>query len=282
MAGDWIKMRVDLAGSPEVKGLARRTGLTRFDVVGRLHAVWSWADQHLRNCNAAGVTPADIDDEAEHVGFAQAMADEGWLKILSTGIAFPKFDRHNGKPAKERALTNKRVKRHRTATTVTPPLPEVEVEVEVISSVVTVTTEAPQPPAAAQEEPQPPLPPQAPDTSRIATVVRLCKAVKVESAPDNDPFIAKWINGLGASNAQIEKALAESRAPYRKPFPASLPLSYVDKVLGDIVAEDARAREAAARRATETQRVLEEQRTSAGLAVPMPDDFPKLGRRAAP
>lgn len=117
-------MRVDLRKDPAVKGIARRTGLDRFQVVGRLHAVWSWADQQLRNGNAVGVTAEDLDEEAEHPGFAQAMADERWLKILSTGLVFPDFDRHNGKPAKERALTAKRVKRHRDGAGVTPPLPE--------------------------------------------------------------------------------------------------------------------------------------------------------------
>lgn len=124
MAGDWIKMRVSLRGDPAVKGIARRTGLSRFEVVGRLHAVWSWADQNLGTGNAQGVTAADLDDEAEHPGFAQAMSEEGWLKILSTGLSFPNFDRHNGKPAKERALTAQRVKRHRNDASVTKPLPE--------------------------------------------------------------------------------------------------------------------------------------------------------------
>lgn len=119
MAGDWIKMRVDLVRDPAVKGISRELGISRFEVVGRLHSVWSWADQHLHSGDARGVTENDVDDEAGLEGFAKAMQKEGWLKILSTGISFPNFERHNGKPAKDRALTSKRTKRYRDANPVT-------------------------------------------------------------------------------------------------------------------------------------------------------------------
>lgn len=125
MAGDWIKMRCGLLGDPAVKGIARRLNINRYEVVGRLHAVWSWADQNVkRNGNADGVTLADLDEEAGVTGFAQSMVDEGWLEKLSTGLRFPDFEDHNGKPAKDRAVTAKRVKRFRNDATVTHPLPE--------------------------------------------------------------------------------------------------------------------------------------------------------------
>jgi hypothetical protein len=124
MAGDWIKMRVDLDDDPAVDVICVATGLERLAVVGRLWKLWAWADQQLHDGNAATVTVAFVDRKVEHVGFAEAMQKAGWLKILSTGISFPHFDRHNGKPAKERALTRDRVKRNRDAKGVTSPLPE--------------------------------------------------------------------------------------------------------------------------------------------------------------
>jgi hypothetical protein len=151
MAGDWIKMRVELRKDPAVKTMARALGISRFEVIGRLHAVWSWADQQLRDGNAPGVTLADLDEEAELPGFAKAMADAQWLKILSTGIVFVNFDEHNGKPAKERALTNKRVKRHRNADTVTEPLPEKR-RVFINTTTVANSTAAPQPPPKPEEK----------------------------------------------------------------------------------------------------------------------------------
>jgi hypothetical protein len=116
MAGDWIKMRTELPKDPAVKGIARRLGINRYEVVGRLHAVWSWADQQLRgDGNAAGVTLSDIDEESGLQGFAAAMLAEGWLEAGQSGITFPNFARHNGKTAKDRALTAKRVSKFRNA-----------------------------------------------------------------------------------------------------------------------------------------------------------------------
>lgn len=195
MAGDWIKMRVNLRSDLAVKGIARRTGLNRFDVIGRLHAVWSWADQHLRTGNALGVTAADLDEEAEHPGFAQAMADEQWLKILSTGLVFPYFDRHNGKPAKERALTSKRVKRHRNAdgtiSTVTPALTEKRREdVSNSSTTVAKSTGASQPDAEPPEEKARSTP--AATTKAVRKTQALLKAqreVEVAPKPENFPVV---------------------------------------------------------------------------------------------
>ena len=48
MAGDWIKMRRELAMDPDVVEIAAKSGLDEFGVVGRLHAVWSWRAKLLR------------------------------------------------------------------------------------------------------------------------------------------------------------------------------------------------------------------------------------------
>ena len=41
------------------------------------------------------------------------MAEVGWLKVSAEGLSFINFDRHNGETAKKRALTRRRVERHR-------------------------------------------------------------------------------------------------------------------------------------------------------------------------
>jgi hypothetical protein len=61
-----------------------------------------------------------IDGMVGSQGFAASMQKVGWL----TDDGVPNFDRHNGKPAKERALTQSRVKRLRNADGVTSALPE--------------------------------------------------------------------------------------------------------------------------------------------------------------
>ena len=131
MAGDWIKMRTDLHTDPAVIGIACAVGITEDEVVGKLHRVWSWADIQTVDGNAHSVSVSWIDRYLGVSGFAQAMCDAGWLTAKcsdgSAGVMFPNFDRHNGKTAKTRALTAKRVAKHKENTNgdsvskVTPP-----------------------------------------------------------------------------------------------------------------------------------------------------------------
>lgn len=117
-------MRVNLAGEPEVIGIASALDMDEFSVVGRLFALWAWADQHTADGNAACVTESWIDRYTNAPGFAAAMAKVGWLVVGEGGITFPNFDRHNGKSAKKRALTKERVEKKRNAASVTKALPE--------------------------------------------------------------------------------------------------------------------------------------------------------------
>jgi hypothetical protein len=112
VAGDWIKLRTDLQDDQEVLRLSAMLQLDRFSIVGRLAALWAWADKHTINGNAH-VTPLLLDDIVSHKGFADAMTVVGWLEVTEKGVRFPKFDRHNGKSAKKRALTARRVVTHR-------------------------------------------------------------------------------------------------------------------------------------------------------------------------
>lgn len=114
MAGDWIKMRHDLADDPAVIGMAARLGLDEFAVVGRLHHLWVWADKQSRDGHAASVTFQWIDRKVQRDGFAQAMSDAGWLEETDTGILFPRFERHNGDSAKKRALGANRQQKSRS------------------------------------------------------------------------------------------------------------------------------------------------------------------------
>jgi hypothetical protein len=124
MAGDWIKMTVQLDTDPSVIQIAAAVGLDELGVVGRLWKVWSWADQHSVDGNAVRVTCSFLDRITNCPGFAKAMRDAGWLEGRDSALTFPHFDRHNGHPAKKRALTKDRVNEHRNARSVTPALPE--------------------------------------------------------------------------------------------------------------------------------------------------------------
>ena len=88
MAGDWIKMRVNLAEDPDVIGIAAAVGIDDEDhVVGKLHRLWSWADQHTVDGNAPSVTTNWIDRYLGVAGFADAMVTVGWLTVSEGGCA---------------------------------------------------------------------------------------------------------------------------------------------------------------------------------------------------
>lgn len=114
MAGDWIKMRSDLSDDPAVISMAAALGMDEFAVIGRLQALWSWADRQSRDGHAPGVTAAWVDRKVQRDGFSAAMVSVKWLLIDEAGITFPKFDSHNGETAKTRALGTKRKQNERS------------------------------------------------------------------------------------------------------------------------------------------------------------------------
>lgn len=115
MAGDWIKMRTCLAAERAVMLLCDKTGLDTFAVVGRLHAVWSWAGDHAdRHGVVRGISLTTVDRVAAHSGFASAMLTANWLEEVSgNGIRFPRWQKHNSKSARERALGAERAAKSR-------------------------------------------------------------------------------------------------------------------------------------------------------------------------
>ena len=113
MAGDWIKMGVDLPEKPEVWQIAGMVGIDPDAVVGKLLKVWRWFDAHTETGNAVGVTYTLVDHVSGVTGFGEAMALCGWLLQDGSTLSLPNFDRHNGKTAKNRALTAKRVASHK-------------------------------------------------------------------------------------------------------------------------------------------------------------------------
>jgi hypothetical protein len=133
--GDWIKVEIDLPDKPRVIAIASKLNLDVDAVVGKLIRLWGWADRQTTDGNVPGVTETFIDTRAGVTGFAAAMVHVGWLALSEDGIKFLKFDQHNGKTAKTRALTAKRVTDHRrsinedgNAPNVTPALTREERE----------------------------------------------------------------------------------------------------------------------------------------------------------
>lgn len=113
MAGDWIKMRTNLDTDPAVVRLASGLKTDRYSVVGRLHKIWSWANEHLTDGQDVPVDAEFLDCLVEAPGFSVELRRVGWLSGRDGSLSFPCFDRHNGSSAKQRALDAERKKTSR-------------------------------------------------------------------------------------------------------------------------------------------------------------------------
>jgi hypothetical protein len=114
MAGDWIKMTMGLQSHPKVVRILSATKADKFRVIGGLHAVWSIFDQHSVDGELPGYTFSTMDHVIGWPGFAQAMADVGWLgETAAQTLVMPDFDTHNGESAKRRAEDSNRKRKAR-------------------------------------------------------------------------------------------------------------------------------------------------------------------------
>jgi hypothetical protein len=122
MAGDWIKFELSTSDKPEVWAIAQACGIDPDAVVGKLLRVWGWFDQQTENGNAPSVSKSLLDRMVGVTGFCDMVINAGWLADDGAVLSVVNFDRHNGKTAKNRALTAKRVSKHRNADVTQAPL----------------------------------------------------------------------------------------------------------------------------------------------------------------
>ena len=115
MAGDWLKFETATLDKPEVWAIAQDLSIDPDAVVGKLLRVWAWFDQQSTIGNAPSVTKALLDRCAGVTGFCDSVIKAGWMLDDGVVLSLPNFDRHNGNTAKSRALTGKRVKKHRSS-----------------------------------------------------------------------------------------------------------------------------------------------------------------------
>jgi len=134
MAGDWIKFELTTLDKPEVCQIADLADIDPDAVVGKLMRVWGWFDQQTENGNAPSVSKKLLDRLVGVTGFCEHMKSVDWMLEAEGVISLPHFDRHNGKTAKNRLLTAKRVANHKAgnakgnATNVSGALPKEDVE----------------------------------------------------------------------------------------------------------------------------------------------------------
>ena len=123
MAGDWIKFELSTFEKTEIYQIAESSGIDEDAVIGKLLRVWGWFDQQTESGNAMSVSKKLLDRLCGVTGFCDHMIKAGWMTETGDGsamtISLPNFDRHNGKTAKNRALTAKRVALHKVNASLT-------------------------------------------------------------------------------------------------------------------------------------------------------------------
>lgn len=109
MAGDWIKMRIELQTHPKVFRMVSALNADRLRIIGGLHVAWSIFDTHSDDGVLVGYTADAMDAVIGWPGFTQAMIQVQWASLNESGsLVMPRFDEHNGKSAKRRANDSER------------------------------------------------------------------------------------------------------------------------------------------------------------------------------
>jgi len=177
MAGDWIKFEANTPDKPEVVKIAAALGIDQDAVVGKLLRVWVWADQNsiISNggCNGVTVTAAFLDRLTFCPGFTEAMRSVGWLIGEDGNLSLPNFERHNGKTAKERAVSNRRVSKHRVGNG--------ESNADGVTDVTAPPLQKPLPEKRREEkEKNPPNPPADAEGRHTAAELKIRKATRIQ------------------------------------------------------------------------------------------------------
>jgi len=120
MAGDWIKVRTALANDGRVRMAAKTlkksnalgnatTNAYCVTVLGALVTLWSFADtQADENGLLIGYDFEDINELVGVDGFCESLPPD-WIAEHEGWVKLPEYQQHNGKSAKKRAQTAKRV-----------------------------------------------------------------------------------------------------------------------------------------------------------------------------
>lgn len=126
MAGDWIKVEHATLDKPEVYAIAEHLGVTPEHALGLLIKFWVWLDRNSRNGDVTLASRSSIDSITHTPGFSALLELVGWAKFSDADgkMTISNFDRHNGKPAKTRALGRERQSRSRHAFVTQDALPE--------------------------------------------------------------------------------------------------------------------------------------------------------------
>ena len=211
MAGDWIKMRLDLQTHPKIVRILSATKSDKFRVVGGLHAVWSVFDTHSSDGRLDGYTADTLDHIIGWPGFASAMISVGWLtQDGELALLLPEFDEHNGKSGKRRAEDQKRKREDRKCPQVVRNSSEKESDKK-------LTREEKR-----REEVKTPHTPQAGQLVKprnaisLPTYLEECKEQEVKPIPENDS-VFDYASKVGIGQDLLRLQWLEFKDRYSQP-----------------------------------------------------------------
>lgn len=121
MAGDWIKWSKGLTRKMEILQISARLHVSPTQAAGTLMQLMEWLDENVSLFDDDGnahvtlgpLQSSSLDSMLGLTGFMEALAEVGWVKLQNDVLIFVHAGRHNGQTAKSRAVTNRRVARHR-------------------------------------------------------------------------------------------------------------------------------------------------------------------------
>jgi hypothetical protein len=110
MAGDWIKLEHATLDKPEVLRMAELLGVSRREMLGLLLDFFVWLDRNSSHGHVTHMSRMCLDSVLHVSGFSAVLCDVGWAEMDdATGtLTIKNWDRHNGNPAKTRALAKDR------------------------------------------------------------------------------------------------------------------------------------------------------------------------------
>jgi hypothetical protein len=104
MAEDWIKVEKATPTKPELLVIARICNCTHAEAFLAWFRFYSWADSQTADGFVRFLSACDADKIGTLVGFGDALQRTGWVQFTDDGCRILKWEKHNGRSAKRRAL----------------------------------------------------------------------------------------------------------------------------------------------------------------------------------
>ena len=109
----WIKIETTLPQKPEVVKISAILQKKSAEVVGGLVLRWCLTDGRTEDGFLRFYGRREIDRAVGLKGFCSALEQVGWIQLEADGARLVNYEKHNGRSAKKRAETARRVGRHR-------------------------------------------------------------------------------------------------------------------------------------------------------------------------